>query len=230
MAKIFSRYQMILLLILSILVILFGCQNQQQNNGSTDKAPGSTGEHPMQLIIIGGPGAGKGTQAKKIATNYQIAHISTGAMLRAEVDSGTALGKEVAGIMERGELVDDTTILELIDQRLKQPDCKNGFILDGFPRTMAQVKGLEPILNRRGFPSVTVLLLAVSDEEMTTRLLSRGRADDTAETVKNRIQKYHSETALAIEYYQQQGVLIRINGEQAIDAVAADIEKALSKL
>lgn len=182
---------------------------------------------PLQLILIGGPGAGKGTQADKLKEKYGIAHISTGEMLREEVARGSELGMQVKAVMERGDLVADSTILKLIEERLKQPDCQKGFILDGFPRTLEQAQGLEPILRRRGSPNVKVLLLEVSDGEMMKRLLARKRADDTEETIKNRIQKYHSETTEAIGYYEQKGVLIRIDGEQPIEEVFAEIEEAL---
>ena len=200
--------------------------------GSSEKAPdmaesaGGTAEI-MQLILIGGPGAGKGTQAKRIKETFGIPHISTGQILRDEVAKETELGNQVKGIMERGELVADEVILDLIENRLKEPDCKDGFILDGFPRTLEQAEGLEPILERRGVTSLKVLLLEVSDEEIMNRLLSRGRADDTEETIKNRIQKFHDETVDAIEYYGKRGDLVRINGEQGIDEVAAEIAATL---
>lgn len=182
---------------------------------------------PLQLILIGGPGAGKGTQADKIKEKYAIPHISTGQMLRDEVAKDSELGMQVKAVMERGDLVADSTILRLIEERLKQPDCKAGFILDGFPRTLAQAQGLEPILQKRGDSTVKVLLLEVSDQEMMNRLLARKRADDTEDTIKHRIEKYHSETAEAIDYYAQNGNLIRINGEQSIDEVFGEIVEVL---
>lgn len=177
----------------------------------------------MQLIIIGGPGAGKGTQATRIKEHYGIAHISTGDMLRSEVAAGTELGKKVEAVMARGDLVADDIILKLIEKRLQQPDCEKGFILDGFPRTLEQARSLSPILEASGQSHINVLLLEVSDQEMTRRMLARGRADDTEETIKNRIAKFHSETGDAIDYYQRQQVLTRINGEQSIEAVTRDI-------
>ncbi len=211
---------------LALLVfVLYSCgggdTSQQQEDTAQIKS------ETLQLILIGGPGAGKGTQAKQIKEAFNIAHISTGQILRDEVAKGSELGNMVKGIMERGELVEDKIILNLIENRLKEPDCESGFILDGFPRTLEQAEELEPILERRGDTSLKVLLLAVSDEELTKRLLSRGRADDTEETIKNRIQKFHNETADAIEYYQKKGNLIRINGEQGIEAVAAEIAGVL---
>ena len=184
---------------------------------------------PLQVILIGGPGAGKGTQAAKIKEKYGIPHISTGEILREEVAKGTSLGMQVKEVMERGELVADSIILTLVENRLKQPDCRNGFILDGFPRTLAQAQGLEPILQKRGHPGLKVILLEVSDREMMQRLLARKRADDTEETIKNRIAKYHAETVDAIRYYEEKGLLSRIDGEQSIEDVFADIDADLEE-
>lgn len=184
---------------------------------------------PLQVILIGGPGAGKGTQAAKIKEKYGIPHISTGEILREEVAKGTPLGMQVKAVMERGELVADSIILTLVENRLKQPDCRDGFILDGFPRTLAQAQGLEPILQKRGHPALKVILLEVSDGEMMQRLLARKRADDTEETIKNRIAKYHAETVEAIRYYEGKGLLSRIDGEQSIEDVFADIDADLEE-
>lgn len=184
---------------------------------------------PLQIILIGGPGAGKGTQAAKIKEKYGIPHISTGEILRDEVAKNTPLGMQVEEVMERGELVADSIILALVESRLKQPDCQKGFILDGFPRTLTQAQGLEPILQKRGQPGLKVILLEVSDGEMMQRLLARKRADDTEETIKNRIAKYHAETVEAIRYYEEKGLLSRIDGEQSIEDVFADIEDDLEE-
>ena len=183
---------------------------------------------PLQLILIGGPGAGKGTQAALLEQKHGIPHISTGQLLRDEVARGTELGRRVEGVMQRGELVDDDTVLGLVRLRLDDADTQAGFILDGFPRTGAQVDGLEEILENRPDARVRALLLEVSDAEMLRRLLSRGRADDVEETIRRRIERFHAETADAIEAYESQGELIRINGEQSIEAVTAEIEAALA--
>lgn len=217
-----TRY---LIMLSFIITLLSGCAGEQQDTAGAGKHA-ATGT--LQIILIGGPGAGKGTQAAKISEKFGIPHISTGQILRDEVAKGTDLGRRVGAVMQRGELVADSIILRLVEQRLQAPDAQKGFILDGFPRTLAQAQGLEPILERRGDTRLKVILLEVSDEEMLNRLLSRGRADDTPETIQRRIQKYHSETADAIQYDAQKGQLIRINGEQSIEAVAADIENALT--
>ncbi|MCB0314875.1 MAG: nucleoside monophosphate kinase, partial [Calditrichaeota bacterium] len=120
-------------------------------------------------------------------------------------------------------------VLHLVEQRLQEADCQSGFILDGFPRTIPQATGLETILQRRGDESIRVLYLAVSDDEMTRRLLGRGRADDTEETIQNRIATFHEQTDPLVEYYQEKGVLIRVNGEQSIEEVAAAVDAVLRK-
>ncbi|NIM19192.1 MAG: adenylate kinase [Candidatus Latescibacteria bacterium] len=185
---------------------------------------------PLQLIIIGPPGAGKGTQAKKIKEKYAIAHISTGAILRAEVAEETELGNKVKDVMERGELVADEIVLDLIEKRLSEPDCKDGFILDGFPRTIRQAEGLEPILSKRGNAQIRVVDLNVPDEVLMERLLARKRADDTKETIQNRIKVYHEMTTPLIEYYEKKGVLIRVNGDQSIEEVFKDIDEILTEI
>ncbi|MDH3214668.1 MAG: adenylate kinase [Candidatus Krumholzibacteria bacterium] len=183
----------------------------------------------MQLVIMGPPGAGKGTQARKIAAKYGIPHISTGDILRAEVARGTELGKQVKGIMESGELVADSIVLDLVDVRLAEPDCNNGFILDGFPRTVPQAEGLDGIINRQRTGTLKVIDLVVSDEILVARLLARERADDTEETIHNRIEVYHQKTAPLIGYYGGRGVLVQVNGAQRIDEVFDDIVAALAK-
>ncbi len=215
-----------LMAFLSAGILLMGCSDRKKPDNSENG--GNAEAASMQLIILGGPGAGKGTQARAIVDTFKIGHISTGQILRQEVADSSDLGMLVAGIMARGELVADSIILTLVENRLKAPDCKDGFILDGFPRTIPQATGLEEILARRGDTSIRVLYLEVSDEEMTRRLMSRGRADDTEDTIKNRIGIFHQQTDPLVEYYDKKGTLIRINGEQSIEAVAADIEAVLS--
>lgn len=183
---------------------------------------------PLQIVFMGGPGAGKGTQAALLKDKHGIPHISTGQLLRDEVARGTELGKRVEGVMQRGDLVDDETVLGLVRDRLAQPDTEPGFILDGFPRTRTQVDGLEALLESRPDPTITALLLEVSDEEMLNRLLARGRADDVDATIRLRIQDFHAETVDAIEFYESQGELIRINGEQPIEEVTAEIDRVLA--
>lgn len=181
----------------------------------------------LQLVIMGPPGAGKGTQANKIKEKYGVSHISTGAILRAEVEKGTELGEKVKGIMDRGELVADEIVLRLVESRLQEPDSAGGFILDGFPRTIAQAEGFETILTKLRRGTVRVIDLSVPEGVLLRRLLARKRADDTVETIQNRIKVYHEKTAPLIRFYESKGVLIRINGDQTIDGVFADIVKAV---
>jgi adenylate kinase len=183
---------------------------------------------PLQLILLGGPGAGKGTQARRLAESFGICHISTGEMLRAEVTAGTELGQEVAALMERGELVADGIILQLVANRARQPDCQDGFILDGFPRTIGQAQAVEEALERLGRPAVAALLLEVSDQEMFQRLAQRGRADDTAETIRHRIEVFHQQTDPLVAYYEEKEALLRVDGEQSIERVAQAVAESLA--
>ncbi len=222
------KKQILKLMVFGAVLMIFSCESNHAATSSKADARG-VGVAVLQLILIGGPGAGKGTQAKNIKKKYGIPHISTGQILRDEVAKGTELGKQVSVVMRRGGLVSDDIILRLIANRLRDSETRKGFILDGFPRTLAQAKGLETILQRRGNVRLKVLLLEISDAEMMKRMMGRGRADDARETIQNRIQKFHSETADVIRYYAQKGDLIRVNGEQSVAGVSAAIEKALEK-
>jgi adenylate kinase len=186
-------------------------------------------QRTLQLIITGAPGAGKGTQSEMISNKYGIPHISTGEILRAEAAQGTELGKRVAVIMQRGELVDDETMLNLVERRLIQPDCQNGFILDGFPRTLPQAVRLEAMLDKRGTPAMRVLNLRVPAEALMARLLARKRADDTENTIRSRLEVYMEQTAPLIEYYERKDLLTHVNGDQTIGEVFEEIVKILQQ-
>lgn len=152
----------------------------------------------IRLVFLGPPGAGKGTQAQRIAQEYGIPHISTGDILRNAVKEGTELGKLAKSYMDKGELVPDEVIIGIIRERLSQPDVKEkGFILDGFPRTLPQAEALDELLKELSMPLDRVVYLNVDDEEIVKRLLARGRADDTEEVIRNRLKVYREQTAPA---------------------------------
>jgi adenylate kinase len=187
----------------------------------------------VNVLLLGVQGSGKGTQAKRIASEYGIPHVATGDMLRGAVAAGTPLGKEVEGYLSRGELVPDDTVIELIRERLSLPDAANGFVLDGFPRTMAQSDALDEMLADIGRPLSIVFELQVSDdvarERMAKRAREEGRADDTPEVIDRRIQLYHQETEPIVQHYRLLGNLVGIHGTGTMDRVFAEIQVALEQ-
>jgi adenylate kinase len=182
----------------------------------------------VRWILLGPPGSGKGTQAKRLADKYQVAHISTGDMLRAEVAAGTTLGRQAQAFMDRGDLVPDTLILEMIRQRLKELGPTPGFVLDGFPRTTQQADGLCKMLRGMSSELDRAILVDVSDDEILKRLLGRarleGRTDDESGVVLHRLEVYRKQTAPLIAYYERLGLLTRVNGEQSIDGVFGELQ------
>ncbi len=182
----------------------------------------------IKVVFLGPPGAGKGTQAVRIAEKYNVPHISTGDILRAAVKEGTELGKLAKSYMDRGELVPDEVIIGIIKERLSQPDVRErGFILDGFPRTLKQAEALDQLLSELNMPLDRVIYLNVDDEEIVKRLLARGRADDTEEVIRNRLKVYREQTAPLIDYYAEKCLLAEIYGVGEIDEITKKIEKAL---
>ena len=194
----------------------------------------------MILILLGAPGAGKGTQAERIVKTRGIPQLSTGDMLRAAVSSGSPLGKRVKDIMDRGDLVSDAIIEEIITDRIKAPDCAKGFILDGAVRTVVQAEMIDRVLSGLGRSLDAVILLEVDEEELVNRLKTRIeqakkaglplRADDNVETFRKRQQVYRDQTAPLIPYYEGKGVLRRVDGMGSIDEVAAAIDAILDKI
>ena len=206
----------------------------------------------MNIVLLGAPGAGKGTQAALLVEKYGTPHISTGDMLRAAVKEGTELGKKAKTYMDAGDLVPDDVIIGLVTERLQNPDTENGFILDGFPRTSAQAVALDAELSKLERPLDAALLIDVDAEVIVKRLTSRRmckecgyigsvadascpkcggemyqRDDDKAETVLNRLEVYHQKTAPLIDYYRGCELLVSIDGDRDPQVVFADVEKAL---
>ena len=185
----------------------------------------------MNLILFGPPAAGKGTQAKRLVEGRNMVQLSTGDMLRAAIASGSELGKRVEGIMQRGELVSDEIVIELIESRLPEADAAGGAIFDGFPRTLPQAEALDKLLQGRGRQIDLVLRLKVDDEALKKRIAGRfaesGRPDDNPESFVIRLNAYNTQTAPLLPYYRGQGKLVEVDGMGSIDEVAAGIDAAL---
>lgn len=185
----------------------------------------------MRIVIMGAPGSGKGTQAALIVEELDLDHISTGDLLRAAVATGTELGKKAKEVMDRGELVSDQIVLGLLEERLLQENTKNGFILDGYPRNIAQAQALDDLLERIGQPVEEALQIDVDEEQVVTRIAKRaaleGRSDDTEETVRNRLRIYAEQTAPVVDFYAQKGILSRVLGDGSIEEVFQRIRGVL---
>lgn len=187
----------------------------------------------MNLILLGPPGAGKGTQGHLLHERYDIPQVSTGDMLRTAVRAGTALGQQAKSYMDRGALVPDEVMVGIVQERLAQADTKHGFVLDGFPRTAAQAEALSQILHVLGRPLEHVISIEVPEEELLRRLAKRheieARNDDTDETIRHRLKVYQRETAPLIDYYRHRGLLRPISGVGAVEAIFAQIIAVVSQ-
>lgn len=181
----------------------------------------------MILILIGPPGGGKGTQAERLKDKYMIAHISTGDMLRENVKNETDLGKEAHAYMQKGDLVPDDIILKMIEKRVVENDCKNGFLLDGFPRSENQAKALDEILKSNSITLDAVVNLKVDEDEIVKRLLSRGRADDNETTIRNRLDVFNKQTSPVLKHYEAQGKVFNVDGMGDVDVIYDRIVDAL---
>ena len=188
----------------------------------------------MKLILLGPPGAGKGTQAKLIEEAKGCVQLSTGDMLRAAVAAGTEIGQKADAIMARGELVPDEIVVSIISDRIDEPDCANGFILDGFPRNVAQAEALDKMLQSKGMQLDAVVELGVDDKILVSRIEKRAaetdggpRADDNVDALKRRLEVYHKQTAPLIGYYSDKGILRTVDGMADIDVVSREIATVL---
>jgi adenylate kinase len=191
----------------------------------------------MRLILLGPPGAGKGTQAQRLVEAYGIVQLSTGDMLRAAVSAGTAIGLEAKSLMEAGSLVPDALVIKIVDERTNEPDAQKGFILDGFPRTVAQAQALDVMLATKKLKLDAVIELKVDETKLVDRIIKRAdeakaagqpvRKDDDAEVFKTRLAAYHQQTAPLSQYYAGKGALKTVDGMQDVDSVTAALKGIL---
>lgn len=183
----------------------------------------------MIIILLGPPGAGKGTQCQRLVDRYSIVQLSTGDMLRAAVAAGTKMGMMAKEVMDRGDLVSDDIVVGIIADRIAEPDCKNGFILDGFPRTVAQAEALDKMLAEKGLSLTSVISMEVDEQVLFERIEKRAaetggaRSDDNAETLKKRLVVYREQTAPIIPYYKEKGALKTVDGMQDVDSVTKSL-------
>jgi adenylate kinase len=177
----------------------------------------------MRLVLLGAPGAGKGTQAARIAARFSLPHVATGDILRANIQARTELGRAAQDYIDSGELVPDDLVIAMMLERLGEPDAADGFVLDGFPRSLTQARALDHRLAELGTPLDAAINLEVAEEELLRRLLARGRSDDTEATVRNRLRVFASTTAPLLDYYAEAGLLFSVSAVGTIDEVVERI-------
>jgi len=183
-----------------------------------------------RLIFLGPPGAGKGTQAEVLANHWNIPHISTGDILRQAMKERSPLGIKAQSYVDRGELVPDQLVQDLVEERLAKPDTAPGWILDGFPRNVSQASFLDELLQKRVPDGVSVINLEVPDEVLISRLLGRGRKDDTEEVIRRRLEVYREQTAPLIDFYRDRQQLKSVNGNQPLEKVTAEAQKLVDSV
>jgi adenylate kinase len=190
----------------------------------------------MRLVLLGPPGAGKGTQAGQLSKVWSIPHVATGDIFRANVREGTELGRRAKQYMDRGDLVPDEVVIAMVMDRITESDCADGFILDGFPRTVAQAEALDRRLRRPSVPQEPLdaaLNFEITEEELFRRLVTRAerehRSDDAEEIVRHRLEVYHANTKPLVDYYERQGVLVVVDGMGSIDEVNRRIRDSLEE-
>jgi adenylate kinase len=181
----------------------------------------------MNLILLGAPGAGKGTQAEAIAKKYNLFHVSTGDLFRKALSEGKELGQQAKAYMERGELVPDEIVVKIVEQNLPE---NSGYLFDGFPRNVSQAKILDQMLKAKNNAIHAVINIDVDEPSLVKRLLSRGRSDDNQQTIVNRLAVYTEQTSPLINYYTQQETLFKIDGNQSVEQVTRQIDKTIEGL
>lgn len=181
----------------------------------------------LKIVLLGAPGSGKGTQSEKLVAEYGVPQISTGDLLRSAVANETDLGKEAKKAMDAGELVSDDLVVGMIRERLNEADTENGFILDGFPRSLSQAKALDELLAELDRPLQRVIHVKVDNEEIVERLLARGRADDNEQTIRKRLDVFEEQTQPLVAFYEDKGLLSAVSGMGNIDEIYARIKAAL---
>jgi adenylate kinase len=180
------------------------------------------------LIFLGPPGSGKGTQSSLLAKHYHLSHISTGDILRGAIAAKTPLGQQAQSYMDKGELVPDELVLEMVKERMSQPDVEQGWILDGFPRNVSQAIFLDKLLEQKNHGADYAIDLDVPDEAIVKRLLLRGRKDDTEATIRRRLEVYREQTAPLIKYYRDRGTLHSIDGNRPPEEVTESLKTAIA--
>lgn len=184
----------------------------------------------MRIILLGAPGSGKGTQAVGLAKDYGLPLLTTGDMLRAAVQAGTEFGQRAIQFMNAGELVPDALIVDVVLARLRHPDCAQGFLMDGFPRSIGQAEALDGMLQDAGQALAHVVFLDVPEDELLARLRGRGRVDDAEGTIRERLRVYQTATTPLVAYYQQRGCLRRIAGVGCVEDIATRIRSVIDGL